>query len=160
MNDKEIQDYLLKSEKGRLLLHRCMDEEMPHFLVTSRGMDWLEKMQSPVRTKVLLAIHGDGYTEVHADRPVSINSVKIPDSVTMTSEQMEACEWIATKDLSLGWQRVYQRGKVVAALHTRPMRPSDYIRQEHGKADMDIVKEAGKLSRRSDCEGARSATTG
>lgn len=138
--ERDLRRYLLKTEKGRSLLHSCMDEEMPHFLATTRGDQWVEKIQKPTRAKVLLAIHGDGYTEVYSERQVSTKAIKIPDSVTMNQSQVEACEWIATKDLSFYWQKVFQQGKVVAAFHSKPARPSDYVKLERGKHAMNLLR--------------------
>ena len=160
MND--LRGFLLNNDRGRQLLHRLMDQEMPHFLTTVEGEQWIAKIEKAgEHPKVLIVIYGDGYSEVHSSSYVSVEVAKVPMTSwkTMDPSVVERMEEAAKSLLGKVWVGLWNKDKPRVTFNSLPIKPTQFLKRELSRGVISMLRkiELGMSSTTQGSDGARSA---
>lgn len=142
----KLKNFLTKTEKGKALLHQCINEEMPAWLSTEDGIEWQERiLKANERGHMLIVIHGDGWCEVFSDNRtrVEIVEVALDGPGAAGSDVHLKCEEYAANELPSVWRRVWAKGRLVTQFLVRRKTFDDLVRQEVNRT---ILHEASRKS--------------
>lgn len=163
--DEDLEGFLMSNERGRGILRRVIDKEMPYFLASSMGEEWLGKIEEAIKhPKVLIVIYGDGYSEVHATSHVTVEVAKVPMTSWKTMEPMkiEEMEEAAKQSLHKSWVKLWNKNKVRAIFNSLPLKPTEFLKRELSKRVISALRMVEEVtsSITQDSEGAHSAEEG
>jgi hypothetical protein len=161
-SDEALENFLMSNNRGRIILRNTINKEMPYFLCTSQGQEWIERIEKESsRPKVLLVIYGDGYSEVYSSGSIRFEVVKVPTlpMKRMPVDQIEPMEKAAKATLNKVWVDLWENGKVREVLDVTPMSPVQFAKREIGRVAFNLLKriERALTSTTLDSGGARSA---
>lgn len=119
---QSLEAYLKSNPEGQELAVQAVSSVLPYWLCTEEGQAWMDASGSEVGwASVLIVIRGDGFIEAITDGNVSVRIVQTPDQCLSSEEITDKCEQYVKNDLSLRWQRVWDRGKVQAVFMFKPL---------------------------------------
>jgi len=161
-SDEALENFLVSNDRGRSILRRAINKEMPYFLCTSQGQEWTERIEKAGNVpKVLLVIYSDGYSEVYSSSSIRFETVKVPTlpMKKMPVDQIESMENAAKTTLGKVWVELWENGKVREILDVTPMSPLQFLKREIGKVAFSLLKKLEKdlTSTTQASGGARSA---
>lgn len=139
----DLRGFLLHNERGNQLLHRLIEEEMPRFLATAEGEQWIEKIEKAgEHPKVLIVIYGDGYSEVHSSNYVSVEVAKVPMTSwkTMEPEVVERMEEAAKSLLGKVWVKLWNKDKPRAIFNSLPIKPTQFLKRELSRGVIGMLR--------------------
>lgn len=144
MKVSDVEDFLDGTETGRLLVQRRIAREMPYWICTEAGQEWLERAgEETGRPRVLVVMHGDGYVEAFAQGGVSVRFVEVACEKKRAGTKLHSgCEEYARRELPKFWRRVWDTGKLIRTAFFSRLRLSDLVDRELRLLELKAAKDA------------------
>ena len=150
MNTKR---YLKETTEGQALLHQLFREEMPAWLMTEDGQDWLARISDEAGfARVLIVVNGDGYLEAFSEGKVAVRFAEVAcDQRGAGGKLHQKCQDIALSLLPKTWQRIWQTGKARATHFFAKTSPARLISRKISQMHIEALQAASdELCRESD----------